>query len=79
MRKEINKIHPKFSEYIAECEALANDCFQKIAAAEAKYPNWKGLDHPAAHEVRSIERDFHDKLRQLQAKYVFLFSEVDAH
>lgn len=43
MRKEINKMHPKFSEYIAECEALANDCFQKIAAAEAKYPNWKGL------------------------------------
>lgn len=76
-KKGINKQHPRYSEYIAKCEALANDRFQKTAVAEAKFPNWKERDHPAADEVRSIEREFNAKLRQLQAEYAFLFSEVD--
>lgn len=71
--KRINKQHPKFSEYLSKCEALASEYSKKVDAEESKYPNWRGLDHPATREVLAITKEFNKKLRALQTEYDFLF------
>ncbi len=74
-KKRINKQHSKFAEYVSKCEALAHAYAEKVDAAESQYPNWRGLDHPAAHEVLTIAKEFNKKLRALQTEYDFLFRE----
>ena len=74
-RRSINKEHPKYAEYIAKCEELASR-FDKIEEKlKAKYPNWRGLDHPADGEIAPYRRKFHADLRKLQEEYLFLFED----
>ncbi len=60
-KKRINKQHSKFAEYVSKCEALAHAYAEKVDAAESQYPNWRGLDHPAAHEILAITKEFNKK------------------
>ena len=71
--KRINKQHPKFAEYLSKCESLAHEYAEKVDAAESQYPNWRGLDHPASHEISEITKEFNKKLKALQTEYNFLF------
>ena len=76
VKKNINKSHPLYEEYISECKTLFQWYEAKIEAERAKYPDWKGLDHPAGKEVRALERERNSKLDELQRKYDFLFSKA---
>lgn len=76
VKKSINKNHPLYEEYVSECKNLFQRYEAKIEAERAKYPNWKGLDHPAGTEIRALEREYNSKLRELQHKYDFLFSKA---
>ena len=76
VKKNVNKSHPRYEEYISKCRDLFHIYEEKIEAEHAKYPNWRGLDHPSDIEVRLLERECNSKLRDLQREYDFLFSDV---
>ena len=76
VKKSINKNHPLYEEYVSECKNLFQGYEAKIEAERVKYPNWKGLDHPAGTEIRALERECNSILRELQHKFDFLFSKA---
>ena len=76
-KKKINQSHPRYADYIAECKALFFEYDAWIEAERAKYPDWNGLDHPSYTVVRPLDRERNAKLRKIQEKYGFLFSEED--
>lgn len=68
-----NKQHPQYSEYIEKCKELRDYFVQAEDIVLAQYPLKKGLDHPAAKELRELSRQHNAALRELQQKYWFLF------
>ena len=46
-KKKINENHPLFNEYKAKCDTLFHECWAKVDEERAKYPDWKGRDHPS--------------------------------
>ena len=77
-RRKIDKEHPKYGEYMAKCEKLASQFDQIEDELKAKYPNWRGQDHPADVEIMSYWKKFHEDLKGLQAEYSFLFEDSNA-
>ena len=75
-KKKINENHPLFNEYKAKCDTLFHECWAKVDEERAKYPDWKGRDHPSDLAVYALEKECNSKLRDLQREYDFLFSDV---
>lgn len=75
-KKKINENHPLFNEYKAKCDTLFHECWAKVDEERAKYPDWKGRDHPSDLAVYALEKECNSKLRDLQREYDFLFSNV---
>lgn len=67
----INRNHPDYPEYIEKCKALGDKWFAMEEEERAKYPDWKGKDHPA--DTKEIYRQLNAGLKQLQAEYAHLF------
>lgn len=76
VKKNVNESHPRYEEYISKCRNLFRMYDEKIEAERAKYPTWRGRDHPSDIKVLALERERNSKLRDLQREYDFLFSEV---
>ena len=71
----IDKSHTDYPEYVQKCYALSEKYSALEDAARAKYPNWKGLDHPASEEIKRLSNEMNSKLRQLQQEYSYLFTQ----
>ena len=69
----IDEQHPRCEEYVKKCNELFDAYDICIEAARAKYPDWRGYDHPSGSEVRLMERERNQKLKALQCEYHFLF------
>ena len=72
--KKINKAHPDYADYVSKCKKIAEAYFALQDAEEAKYPNWRGLDHPASGVCRKLSKEMNAKLLQLRQEYRHLFS-----
>ena len=71
----INKEHPQYAEYIQKCESLF-DAYEEVFRKErAKYPEWRGQDHPSGTVIRPLARERNQKLKALQREYHFLFTD----
>lgn len=75
-QKKANTSHPDWPEYIKKCEALRDEQFAAIDELRKQYPL------PGKHQQDSaftaarlpIERQFNERLRQLQQEYSYLFT-----
>lgn len=65
--------HPRYQEYVNKCKSLGETFFKIKYELKAKYPDWRGLDHPADLEIRPYEKQFYADLKKLQEEYAFLF------
>ena len=71
---KIDKSHPNYPEYVQKCYALSEKYSALEDAERAKYPDWKGLDHPAAREIKRLSNERNADLRQLKQEYSYLFT-----
>lgn len=71
----VNKLHPDYPEYIEKCRAMSEKFFAEEDAEKAKYPDWKGRDHPAGEKLMEISKKHNAALRELQKEYAYLFAE----
>ena len=78
-KKRINEGHADYPEYVEKCRRLNDEFRAKEAAEKAKYPDWKGLDHPASDAVYGLKKQFHADLRALREEYAHLFAEERDH
>ena len=77
VKRDIDRTHEKYAEYIEKCEKLASIYSAQKERARNRYPKWQGRDHPASGEIREIELKFNRELKKLQEEYSFLFFEVE--
>lgn len=71
----INKQHPDYLEYIKKCQVISNEFCEKEEIERAKYPNWRGKDHPSDPEVMVHYRKFSAALKELKKEYSYLFED----
>ena len=76
VKKKINEGHRDYPAYLAECRSISEMYTQKEELARNKYPEWKGMGHPAGDEIYKIKKQFHLELKNLMRKYEHLFTEV---
>ena len=76
-RRNINKTHPDYPKYIEKCRTISDTFLAEERAAETaaqnKYPNWRGLDHPGLKEFHEIKKRHHEALEKLKKEYWYLF------
>ena len=76
-RRNINKAHPDYPQYIEKCRMMSDAFLAEYRAAEAaaqnKYPNWRGLDHPESRKFNEIKKRLHKALEKLKKEYWYLF------
>ena len=71
----INKNHPDYPAYSTKHKALW-DAYMKLCDEEkAKYPDWRGQDHPAYTVLRPAHRKLSEDIKALQKEYAYLFAE----
>ena len=61
--------------YSAKHKALWAAYIQLEEAEEAKYPDWRGKDHPADAVLRPARRKLSEEIKALQKEYAYLFDE----
>lgn len=76
-KKRINADHPNCVEYTARLRALWDAYFKREEVEKAKYPDWRGLDHPADVVLRPIFRTCCEDVKLLQQEYAYLFTEEE--
>lgn len=72
-----NKMHPLYREYIAKCKALSERFYEEENVLRAKYPEWRGKDHPASAEIKKLDLQHNTDLKALQQEYSFLFDRSE--
>ena len=75
--KRLNKSHPDCAIYAARFKKIWDAYFEFEAAERAKYPDWRGLDHPSDLVTRPAHRKCCEATRQLQEEYSYLFSDIE--
>lgn len=74
-RRKIDLQHPDCTIYRRKFEKLWSD-YRKLEEAErAKYPDWRGLDHPADEALVPAYRECCKKMKELQQEYAYLFTK----
>lgn len=73
----VNKNHPDYPMYSAKHKALWDVYFKLDEAERAKYPDWKGKDHPANTVLRPAFRKLSEDIKALQKEYAYLFTEEE--
>lgn len=73
--KRVNREHPDYSAYIEKCKKICAAYQKRIDEEEARYPDWRGQDHPASVVTRQISREETAELKKLQQEYSYLFAE----
>lgn len=77
-KKKVDRTHKNYPEYIEKCKKLSEKFLAMEQEAEGKYPEWRGLDHPAGEEIQRLKKQLYVELKALQEKYAHLFyDEVD--
>lgn len=75
VEKRIDKNHPDFPEYLRKYKALWDQYYAFEKAEKAKYPNYRGLDHPARAVTVPAYRKCCADSKKLQEEYAYLFTE----
>ena len=75
MKKRLKREHPDAAEYKAKFDAIWDAYFEIEEAEKAKYPDWRGLDHPADAVLRPLHRKCCEQTKELQREYSYLFTE----
>ncbi len=71
----IDKQHPDYPEFKRKLDALWEE-FGRIAEAErAKYPDWRGWDHPAEKVLHPIRKKYNAKAAAIWKEYAYLFMD----
>lgn len=75
--KRLDQSHPDCAEYTAKFRKVWDDYRELEEREKAKYPDWRGKDHPANDVLRPAYRECCRKMKALQKQYSYLFVEVE--
>lgn len=73
----VDKTHPDYPIYSAKHKALWDAYLKLKEVEEAKYPDWRGRDHPADAVLRPLHRKLSDNIKALHQEYSYLFTEEE--
>lgn len=73
-RKILDESHPDCAKYNKEFHAIWDAFFELEKRETAKYPDWRGLDHPANSVLTPARRKCCQDTETLQKKYAYLFT-----
>lgn len=71
----VDKTHPDYPIYSAKHKALWDAYIKLEEAEEAKYPDWRGRDHPADTVLRPARYKLSKDIETLQQEYSYLFTD----
>ncbi len=71
----VNQDHPDYPAYHAKYRALWEDYYKLEKKETEKYPDWRGLDHPANEVLCPAYREVCRKAKKLQEEYSYLFQK----
>ena len=72
---KVDITHPDYKQYAKEYTAILLEFSEVEKAKKAKYPKWRGFDHPAGREIKRIWRtEYKPRLDELNEKYAYLFT-----
>lgn len=75
-RKRLDQSHPDCAEYTAKFKKIWEDYYALEEREKSKYPDWRGLDHPANAVLCPVYRKCCEETKALQEQYSYLFVEV---
>ena len=74
-RKHLKQDHPDCAEYTRKFSEIWDKYFSIEDTERAKYPDWRGKDHPADEVLRPAFRKLSEDIKALQQEYSYLFTE----
>lgn len=74
-KRKLNKAHPDCAAYTEKFNALWDTYSKREEEELAKYPDYKGLDHPAYAVLRPLHRKLSEDIKDLQKEYDYLFTD----
>lgn len=76
VKRKLNEQHPDCAEYRRKFEAIWKAYIKLEEIEKAKYPDWKGLDHPANEVLCPAYHKCCEEMKELQKEYAYLFTEI---
>lgn len=73
----LNKNHPDCLEYTRKFKAIWDAYYELEDTETAKYPDWRGQDHPANNILIPAYRKCCQDTKALQEEYSYLFTETE--
>ena len=73
-KREINKSHSLYPEYIKRCKKLFSKYDLLIEEEKARHPRQNELDYQAIESIIALERQRNAELREIQQEYEILFT-----
>lgn len=73
--KHLKQDHPDCAEYTRRFNEIWNKYFAIENTERAKYPDWRGKDHPADEVLRPLHKKCCEQTKKLQEQYSYLFTE----
>lgn len=74
-KRRLDQSHPDCAEYTEKFTKLWEEYYALEEREEAKYPDWRGKDHPAYVVLCPAYRECCRKTKALQEQYSYLFVE----
>lgn len=76
-KRKLDTTHPDCEEYTRKFTELWNKYHEFEEQERAKYPNWRGKDHPADAVVVPAYRKCCEEMKVLQKEYAHIFVDVE--
>lgn len=76
-KRRVDTSHPDCEEYTKKFKELWAQYYELEEKERAKYPDWKGKDHPADVFLAQVYRKYCEEMKALQQEYSHIFKEAD--
>lgn len=76
-KRRLNTNHPDCAEYTAKFQAIWDSYYVLEDEEKAKYPDWRGQDHPANNVLCPAFRKCCAETKKLQQEYSYLFMKEE--
>lgn len=74
-KRKVDATHPDSQEYTRRFAEIWDEYHKLERQERAKYPDWRGKDHPVDDVLRPAYRKCCEKSKTLQQEYAHIFKE----